>query len=121
MRTRSSPQRDEVLNVLSGSSQRSFWKLPEFSIEVSNVLSPRSASLFVRVAVTLPVRSLTVPSQRSFSKFPAFLQDIPTSALHCGTIAKVLSGRSPSFSVRVDLNFAVTFPLRSPEFPSSGS
>jgi len=73
MRTRSSPQRDEVLNVLSRSSQRSFWKFPTFFLNVPRVLSPSSASLFVPSLFppnVLSRRFQFVPRFNTFSVFP---------------------------------------------------
>jgi hypothetical protein len=111
MRTRSSPQRDEVLNVLSGSSQRSLYKLPTFFLEAPSVLSRSFQRSFSTLRVFVGSRGCYFASAFPHCSLPTFFLEVPSilsrhSDQRSSSLwddRNVLSGRSPSFSVRVDL------------------
>jgi hypothetical protein len=119
-------KREEVLNVLYGSSQRSLWKLTRFFLEAPNVLCRSFQRSFSTLRVFVRSRGSYFASAFPHCSLPTFFLEVPSIlSRHSDQRSSlwddrnVLSGRSPSFSVRVDLNFAVTFPLRSLYVPPS--
>jgi hypothetical protein len=107
-------------NVLSRRSQRSFSKFPTFFLGIPRfVLHARRLCSFAWLLLCQCVPSLFPPHVLSRSSQHSFKTFRP--ALFSMDDRNVLSGRSPSFSVRVDLNSLLRSLYVPPEFPSSGS